>query len=46
MRLTDFMAELMTIKNYQRLLLNKAKKYQVKALRKTDRYEDFADPER
>ena len=33
MRLTDFLADLMSIKNYQRLLLNKAKKYQIKQLR-------------
>ena len=33
MRLTDFIADLIQIKNYQKLLLNKGRKYQIKQLR-------------
>ena len=33
MRLTDFLADLMSIENYQKLLINKARKYQIKQLR-------------
>ena len=34
MRLTDFIAELVSIENYQKLLINKSRKYQIKNIRK------------
>ena len=45
MRLASFMADLMSIKNYQRLLINKARKYQVQQLRpsKQNQTEDSQD---
>ena len=45
MRLASFMADLMSIKNYQRLLINKARKYQVQQLRpsKQNQTEDYRD---
>ena len=36
MRLTDFIAELVNIENYQKLLINKSRKYQIKDIRKGD----------
>lgn len=36
MRLTDFIAEVLSVKNYQKLLINKTRKYQIKQLLNTD----------
>ena len=36
MRLTDFIASLMSIRNYQKLLINKSRKYQIRQLRNPD----------
>ena len=36
MRMTDFIAELLQIKNYQKLLINKSRKYQIKQLQNLD----------
>ena len=46
MRLASFLGDLMSVKNYQRVLINKAKKYQVQQLRPSDKVEDgsLTDP--
>ena len=36
MRLTDFIAELVSIENYQKLLINKSRKYQIKNIRRAN----------
>ena len=36
MRLTDFIADLLDIQNYQKLLINKSRVYQIKQLNKNE----------